>query len=165
MRGPFRVARDSPSAPDVSALLHEHLREMAATSPAESVHALGHAALEAPDIEFVTAREQGDGALLGCGALKVHDHALGELKSMRTVSAARGQGVASAILQHLLERARTRGLARVSLETGAEDYFAPARRLYAHHGFLPTAPFADYTDDPNSVYLTLALRPSEVNQR
>ncbi|GAB2623468.1 GNAT family N-acetyltransferase [Pseudactinotalea suaedae] len=163
MSGPFRVARDSPSAPDVAVLLHEHLAEMAATSPADSVHALGHAALQAADIEFVTAREQ-TGALLGCGALKVHDQALGELKSMRTVGAARGQGVASAILRHLLERARVRGLARVSLETGAEDYFAPARRLYAHHGFQPTTPFADYTDDPNSVYLTLALAPGIANQ-
>lgn len=157
MRGTFVVARDSPSAPDVAALLHEHLAEMRATSPAESLHALGHAELAASDIELVTARDD-DGTLLGCGALKVHDNStLGELKSMRTVMAARGRGVGSAIVVHLLARARECGLARVSLETGIEDHFAPARRMYAQHGFVPTTPFADYTDDPNSVYLTLAL--------
>ena len=76
---------------------------------------------------------------------------------MRTTAAARGRGVAATVLAHLLDAARDRGLDRVSLETGTEDYFAAARRLYARHGFVPCAPFADYTDDPNSAYLTLAL--------
>jgi putative acetyltransferase len=45
----------------------------------------------------------------------------------------------------------------VSLETGSQDFFAPARALYTRHGFAPCPPFADYTDDPNSVYFSLAL--------
>jgi len=155
-RAGVRVAVEDPAATDVVALLREHLDDMYATSPPESVHALDVARLRAPDITFVTARAD-DGALLGCGALKQHDPTLGELKSMRTAAAARGRGVAAAVLAFLLDAARDRDLARVSLETGAEDYFAPARRLYARHGFAPCAPFADYTDDPNSVYLTLAL--------
>jgi putative acetyltransferase len=72
---------------------------------------------------------------------------------MRTVTAGRGRGVGSALLCFLLEQARSRGAARLLLETGVEDYFAPARRLYARHGFAARGPFADYTDDPNSVYL------------
>ena len=155
-RAGVRVAVEDPAAEDVLALLQEHLDEMHATSPPESVHALDVERLRAPDITFVTARSA-DGGLLGCGALKQHDATLGELKSMRTTAAARGRGVAATVLAHLLDVARDRGLDRVSLETGAEDYFAPARRLYARHGFVPCAPFADYTDDPNSTYMSRTL--------
>ncbi|OLT54687.1 GNAT family N-acetyltransferase [Cellulosimicrobium sp. CUA-896] len=150
------VAVEDPQAGDVLALLQEHLDDMYATSPPESVHALDVERLRVPGITFVTARS-GDGTLLGCGALKQHDAAHGELKSMRTTAAARGRGVATAVLAFLLDDARRRGLARVSLETGAEEYFAAARRLYARHGFVGCAPFADYTEDPNSVFLTREL--------
>ncbi|MFE9233232.1 GNAT family N-acetyltransferase [Cellulosimicrobium funkei] len=155
-RDDVRVVAEDPTTPDVLALLQEHLDDMYATSPPESVHALDVERLRAPDITFVTARSA-DGGLLGCGALKQHDATLGELKSMRTTAAARGRGVAATVLAHLLDAARDRGLDRVSLETGTEDYFAAARRLYARHGFVPCGPFADYTDDPNSTYLTLSL--------
>ena len=133
---------------------------MFATSPAESVHALDHSALSAPSITFWTAREDGD--LLGCGALKLLDSpagqaTVGELKSMRTTEAARGRGVATRMLRHILDDARARNLQRVCLETGTEDYFAPARRLYARHGFTECPPFADYVPDPNSVFMEFRL--------
>lgn len=151
----MRIEVDDLSGGDVRALLVEHLADMSAVSPPESVHALDLDALRAPDVTFFAARE--DGVLLGCGALKelAGDH--GELKSMRTAAHARGRGVAAAVLAHLLAVARDRGYRRVSLETGAEDFFAPARRLYARHGFTPCAPFAHYVEDPNSVFLTLEL--------
>lgn len=152
----MRIEVDDLSGADVRALLAEHLADMHAASPPESVHALDLDALRAPEVTFVAARE--DGLLLGCGALKELDPSHGELKSMRTAAAARGRGVAAAVLAHLLAVARDRGYRRVSLETGAEDVFAPARRLYARHGFTPCAPFADYVEDPNSVFLTLELR-------
>ncbi|MCB7136097.1 GNAT family N-acetyltransferase [Cellulosimicrobium marinum] len=152
----MRVAFEDPTAPDVLALLQEHLDEMRATSPPESVHALDVDRLRVPGIAFVTARDA-DGTLLGCGALKQHADGLGELKSMRTAASARGRGVAATVLGFLLDDARRRGTTRVSLETGVEDLFAPARRLYERHGFVACAPFADYTDDPNSVFLTLTL--------
>lgn len=151
----MRIEPDDLSGEDVRALLTEHLADMHAVSPPESVHALDLEALRAPGVTFVAARE--DGVLLGCGALKELDGAHGEVKSMRTAAGARGRGVAAAVLAHLLAVARERGYRRVSLETGAEDFFAPARRLYARHGFAPCAPFADYTHDPHSVYLTLEL--------
>lgn len=150
------TAVEPPVAEDVVALLTEHLDEMHATSPPESVHALDLDRLQGPDIAFVTARDA-DGTLLGCGALKLHDGDLAEIKSMRTTAAARGRGVATTVLLFLLDEARARGIARVSLETGVEDHFAPARRLYERHGFTPCAPFADYTDDPLSVFLTRAV--------
>lgn len=152
----FTVSHDSPSRPDVLGLLDEHLTDMYATSPACSVHALDHTALLAPSITFLTARGN-DGELLGCGALKELDAGHGELKSMRTTAAARGRGVATAVLGALLALAAERGYARVSLETGSQDYFAAARRLYARHGFTDCGPFGDYSPDPNSVFMTLEL--------
>jgi len=151
------IAVDDPKSADVLELLAEHLSDMFATSPAESVHALDAEALAHPSITFWAARDDETRKLLGVGALKQHDETLGELKSMRTSGAARGRGVASAVLGAILAECRRRGIRELKLETGAEDYFAAARALYAKHGFRACAPFADYTDDPNSVYLALAL--------
>ncbi|WP_371863349.1 GNAT family N-acetyltransferase [Cellulomonas terrae] len=155
------IAADDPTAPDVLDLLGEHLADMFATSPAESVHALDPTALASPAITFWTARDSA-GALLGCAALKALGPSDGELKSMRTTSAARGQGVGAALLAHVLAAAAERGLRTVHLETGTQDYFAAARRLYERAGFVECPPFADYALDPHSVFYRLTLNaPAE----
>lgn len=151
----LRFELDDLTRPEVVDLLEEHLTDMYAVSPAESVHALDLDALRGPGLSFWSAWE-GD-ALAGCGALKDHGDGVVELKSMRTATAGRGRGVGGAMLRFLLDRAREAGATRVMLETGSEDYFAPARRLYARHGFQVRAPFAEYTEDPNSVYMELTL--------
>ncbi|WP_430645167.1 GNAT family N-acetyltransferase [Agromyces sp. GXS1127] len=133
-------------------LLEDHLADMFATSPAESVHALDVAGLSEPAVSFWTIGEGDD--LLGCVALKELDPAHGELKSMRTDAAARGRGLGARLLEHVLAEADRRGYARVSLETGSEEFFRPARTLYAKYGFVETGPFADYVLDPNSVFMT-----------
>jgi putative acetyltransferase len=150
------AALDDPTRPDVRALLEQHLADMRATSPPESVHALEPDALAGQDVAFFSVRNAA-GALLGCGALKALSAAEGEVKSMRTASTARGRGIGALILRTLLDEARRRGHRRVSLETGSQDFFMPARRLYERHGFTPCPPFGGYREDPNSVYLTLAL--------
>ena len=151
----LQIDLDDPTRADVRLLLDEHLADMFATSPADSVHALDHSALAAVGLTFWTARE--DGVLLGCGALKQLDARHGEIKSMRTTPAARGRGVAAALLGTVITEARSRGYERLSLETGSEDFFAPARRLYERHGFTECAPFADYLPDPHSTFMRLAL--------
>ncbi len=148
----MHIEVDEPTRADVLALLTEHLADMYATSPPESVHALDPTALTAPAVTFWTARV--DGVLLGCGALKELDPTHAEIKSMRTSPAARGRGVATGILGHLLSTAAGRGYRRLSLETGAQEFFAPARRLYQRHGFTLCPPFGDYLPDDNSVFLT-----------
>jgi putative acetyltransferase len=150
-----QIELDDPARPDVTALLEEHLADMHATSPAESVHALDVTALKVPGVTFWTARA--DGVLLGCGALKELDPGHGELKSMRTTAAARGTGVGRAMLLHLVATGRERGYTRLSLETGTQDYFLPARTLYAAHGFVECGPFGDYRLDPHSAFFTLEL--------
>lgn len=151
----MQIAIDDPRRPDVLALLTEHLSDMYATSPAESVHALDPDALAVPTITFWTARE-GE-TLLGCVALQRLDDEHVELKSMRTATAARRRGVAGRLLDHVLAEARARGHARISLETGTEDYFAAARALYLTRGFTETGPFGSYVLDPHSVFLTRTL--------
>jgi putative acetyltransferase len=151
----MHIKIDDLQGPEIYALLQEHLRSMHAHSPPESVHALDLDALRKPNITFWTAW---DGpTLLGCGALKAlsSDHA--ELKSMRTATAHLQQGVAQAMLLHILAEAQRRAYARVSLETGSVEAFAPARNLYAKNGFTYCGPFADYALDPFSVFMTKAL--------
>ncbi|KFF58842.1 GCN5 family acetyltransferase [Cryobacterium sp. MLB-32] len=151
----IEIQREAPLAADVRRLLSEHLAEMFATSPAESVHALDAEALSRPGISFWTARE--NGALLGCVALTDLSSGHGEIKSMRTALNARGRGIAATLLAHVVDHARRDGYENISLETGTEDYFAAARRLYSRHGFVECDPFADYVLDPNSIYMSLGL--------
>ena len=153
----MRIERDDLSRPAIHALLEEHLRSMHALSPPESVHALDLERLRAPGITFWSAWE-GE-LLLGCGALSELDPMHGEVKSMRTPEARRRTGAGRAILMHLIEVARSRGYERLSLETGSMAAFEPAHRLYESVGFTRTGPFGAYAEDPNSVFMTLALRP------
>ena len=148
---------DDLQHPAIHALLNEHLQNMYELSPPESVHALDLEKLRAPDITFWTAWE--DDVLLGCGALKELDHKHGEIKSMRTPLAHRRKGAGRAILTHMIEVAKERSYERLSLETGTAEAFIPARKLYQSFGFTYCEPFGDYTDDPNSVFMTLRLEP------
>ena len=140
---------------EVAELLREHMLDMHRHTPPESIHALDLDALRAPGISFWSMWD-GDG-LMGCGALKELDPRHGEIKSMRTAGAYLRQGVARRMLEHIVAEARRRRYRRLSLETGSTAAFAPALRLYAEFGFRRCGPFADYTEDPHSVYLTLAL--------
>jgi putative acetyltransferase len=152
-----QISIDDPRRADVVGLLEEHLADMYATSPPDSVHALDPSALAVPGVSFWTLREEGD--LLGCGALKEIDPGHAEIKSMRTATSARRRGVAARLLDHLLAEGRTRGYVRISLETGTQDYFAAARALYASRGFTECGPFEGYREDPHSVFMTLELGP------
>jgi putative acetyltransferase len=153
----MRIEVDDPARPDVFALLEEHLRDMHALSPPESVHALDVGRLKSPGITFWSVREEG--VLLGCGALKELDPAHGEIKSMRTPAALRRRGAGRALLSHMLAEARRRGYARLSLETGTADAFQAAQRLYLSAGFRYCGPFADYKTDSNSTFMTIELWP------
>ncbi len=125
-------------------------------TPPESIHALPIEGLRTPEVAFWSAWENGE--LLGCAALKELDAGHGEIKSMRTSSRHRRKGVARRLLDHIVDEAARRGYSRLSLETGAMEAFEPARQLYARAGFTLCAPFADYVEDPNSVFMTKALR-------
>jgi putative acetyltransferase len=150
-----QIALDDPRAADVRALLERHLAFSDEHSPPEDVYALDVDGLLDPALSFFSLRR--DGELLGIGALKEVEPGHAELKSMHTAEAARGQGVARAMVGHLLALAGERGYERVSLETGSMAAYAPARALYAAAGFAPCGPFAGYPASPNSTFMTLSL--------
>ena len=137
-------------------MLHHHFTTARAQTAPGSAHALDLAGLQSPDISFWTAWD-GE-TLVAVGALQQLSADHGEVKSMHTALAARRRGVGSAMLQHIIAFARSRGISRLSLETGSWDYFQPAVALYRRHGFVECQPFADYLKDPNSIFMTLDLR-------
>lgn len=151
----MEIRVDDLKGPEIAALLEAHLELMRSQSPACSVHALDLDGLRVPEITFWSAWENGE--LLGCVALKTHNTALGEIKSMHTKKAVRGKGTAAKLLNHLEQEARSKGLTTLSLETGSQDEFEPARALYRKHGYNQCPPFADYWDDPNSYFMTKEL--------
>ncbi|WP_413472680.1 GNAT family N-acetyltransferase [Shewanella baltica] len=148
----MKITLDDLTGPEIAALLQEHLDDMRATSPPESVHALDLDGLRQPNIRFWTLWDGNN--LAGCGALKWLDAEHAEIKSMRTAAPYKQQGIASKILQHLINDAKSTGIKRLSLETGSMDFFNPARLLYSKFGFESCGPFADYRLDPNSVFMT-----------
>lgn len=151
----MRITLDELSGREIRALLEEHLRNMFEVSPPESVHALDIDKLRQPDVTFWTV--WGGTELLGCGALKELTPKHGEVKSMRTVVAHRGKGVARAVLEHIVKEAKKRSYERLSLETGSMKAFEPAQKLYESCGFAYCGPFEGYAEDPNSVFMTRLL--------
>jgi len=150
------ISIEDPAAPDIASLLKQHLAVTKDTAPPESCHALDADELRAPHITFLAARDD-DGTLVGMGALADLGAGHGEIKSMHTASGARGRGVAAAVLTRLVEVAREDRYTRVSLETGTQDFFEPAHRLYERHGFTECGPFDTYVADPHSRFYSLAV--------
>jgi putative acetyltransferase len=146
---------DDLTGAEIARLVREHLQSVAVHSPPESVHALGLEELRKPEITFWSVWDNAE--LMGCGALKELGPRHGEIKSMRTSSLHLRKGVATGLMHHILEEARRRSYRRLSLETGSMDAFAPARRLYSRFGFQPCGPFAEYVEDPYSVFMTREL--------
>ncbi|MCB9879024.1 MAG: GNAT family N-acetyltransferase [Planctomycetes bacterium] len=151
----MRIELDDLSRPAVHELLAEHLHNMLAISPRESVHALDLSGLKVSQITFWSVWQ--DEVLVGCGALKELSSTHGEIKSMRTPEKLRRRGAGRAMLAHIVEEARRRGYLRLSLETGAQPPFEPARRLYESFGFVRCGPIPGYVEDPNSVFMTMEL--------
>jgi putative acetyltransferase len=141
--------------PQVVALLAHHVESARSQTEPGSDHALGVDELRDPDIRFWSAWE-GE-KLLGTGAWWHFEPGNGELKSMHVVEAARGRGIGSAMLEHLIDDAQAAGIGRLSLETGSWAYFAPAVALYRRHGFVDCEPFGGYVPDRNSIFMTREL--------
>ncbi len=151
----MRIEIDDLSGEAIHALLTEHLTNMHELSPPEQVFALDLSKLKSPDITFWTVWE-GD-QLLGCGALKELTSTHGEIKSMRTPAALRGRGAGRAVLECIVETARQRRYALLSLETGTHPAFVAAQQLYKSVGFQASGPFADYKENGHSLFLELRL--------
>ena len=156
----MNIIIDDLNSPEVHALLEEHLRGMRAASPPDSVFALDIDALRRPEITFFTAREsgaEGTDTLLACGAVKELDKQHGEIKSMRSSANHLRKGAGAAILRHIIDVATSRGYSRLYLETGSTPPFDPALAMYERFCFSRCGPFADYIENPFSVFMRLDI--------
>ena len=151
----LEIRRDDLTDPPLIALVREHYAEMHRVSPPGSCHVLDLDGLRRPDVTFWSAWE--GATLAGCGALKELDPRHAEIKSMRTAATHLRRGVGAQVLEHLLGVARQRGYRRLSLETGSQPHFDPARRLYERYGFVVCGPFEGYVEDPASIFMTREL--------
>ncbi len=149
----FRI--DDLSGEPTRALVARHLDGMRANSPEQSVHALDFDDLRAPAVTLWSAWVHEE--IAACGALKRLGDTRGELKSMRVAAAFLGRGIGRAMLAHLIAEARRQGMQSLWLETGSVPAFIPALTLYESQGFVRCGPFANYTDDPVSVFMTKVI--------
>ena len=141
--------------PEVTELLNKHFVELGSVSPADSTHVLDIAGLKDQSIKFWSLWENNE--LVGCGALKFLEKNHGEFKSIRVADKYRKTGVGEKIIYHLIEEAKKLEISKLSIETGAGEFFLPARKLFSKFGFKACPPFAHYKEDPNSCYYTLNL--------
>ena len=150
-----KISIDDPRTSDVCGLVERHLAFARSHKPPGDIHALDVAGLLDPAVTCFSCRAGGE--LLAVGALKRLDRYHAELKSMHTAEAARGHGIGRAMVAHLIATACDRGFRRVSLKTGSQSAFAPARSLYTSVGFTPCGPFGDYRPSRDSTFMTLWL--------
>ena len=143
---------------EVNELLKKHFIELRAASPEGSAHVLDIPGLKIPSIKFWSLWK--DEKLIGCGALKFLDHDHGEFKSIRVHNDFRKKGYGIKVINHLIYEAQKLNIKKLSIETGAGDFFIPARKLFDKCGFEICEPFAHYRKDINSIYLTKIISNS-----
>jgi putative acetyltransferase len=151
----MRIEIDDITRPEVLALLEEHLSNMHELSPPDQVFAFDASKLRDPGVAVWTAWEEE--TLLGCAALKELSLTQGEVKSMRTPASRRRLGAGRALLNHIVQVSRERGYRELFLETGRHPAFKPAQALYRSVGFRECGPFGSYTENGNSIFMSLQL--------
>ena len=137
---------------EVHELLTKHFVELRAASPKGSAHVLDIPGLKVASIKFWSLWQNEN--LIGCGALKFLEEGHGEFKSIRVHNNFRNKGFGINVINQLINEAKMLKIKRVSIETGAGDFFLPARKLFEKCNFKVCEPFAHYEKDINSVYLT-----------
>ena len=140
---------------EVNELLIKHFIELRSVSPEGSTHVLDIAGLKDPSIKFWSLWDGQN--LMGIGALKFLDKEHGEFKSIRVSNKFKGKGNGLKVINYLINEAEKLNIKRLSLETGAGDFFLVARKLFNKCGFKTCKPFSHYKNDINSVYMTMLI--------
>ena len=140
---------------EVNELLIKHFIELKSVSPKGSAHVLDIDGLKDPTIKFWSLWETNQ--LMGIGALKFLNKDHGEFKSIRVNDKFRNQGNGIKVINHLINEAKKLNIKKLSLETGAGDFFIDARKLFTKSGFTICGPFSHYKEDINSVYMSMPI--------
>lgn len=112
----------------------------------------------AADVSVVVLARDDQGTPVGCGALRALGDGAAEVKRMYVVPAARGRGVARAVLAGLEAAARERGWSTLRLETGPRQ--PEAVGLYTRAGYRPIRAFGAYvgaSDAADSLFFERVL--------
>ena len=141
--------------PKVNELLVNHFKELRSVSPENSCHVLDIKGLKAENIKFWSLWEEDE--LVGCGALKFLEKKHGELKSIRIADTFRKKNYGKKVIEHLILEAKKLEITKLSLETGAGNFFEPARKLFRNCGFKDCDPFDEYKKNPDSCYMTIDI--------
>ncbi len=153
------IREADPTSDALRPVIEAHFAHSETAGPAESNHTMDASGLAGPGIRFWAMFDAEQA--IGCGALKALPDGTAEVKSVHVVVAARGRGLARAMMAHLSDVARSEGMQALVLETGAAhlpDYDA-ARKLYEALGYSYCGPIFGYSEDPNSAFMRLALEP------
>jgi len=125
---------------EVHDLIGELNDVLGAAYEAHQRHGLSIEQLFEPNVYLFLARL--DGLAVGCGGVAMFDD-YAEVKRMYTRPAARGRGVAKALLRRIGDEARRAGRSLLRLETGT--FRREAITLYERAGFRPRGPFGPYS--------------------
>jgi putative acetyltransferase len=145
----MQIVFENPNQPAVHELIGELDAYLYSLYPAENVYALDISSLCHPSVLFAVARDTA-GAPIGCGAIVLTPE-YGEIKRVYVRPQARGQGVARRLMEALEAKAVQSGCRTFVLETGPMQ--PEALTLYERMGYHCRGPFADYPEDPNSVFM------------
>jgi putative acetyltransferase len=95
--------------------------------------------------------------LVVCGAAKIakNDGVYGEIKRVYVAEEHRGKNLATAIMEHLEDHLRRKGIDIVRLEAGPKQ--PAALSFYRKLGYKERGRFGRYSDDPLSVFMEKTL--------
>ena len=146
------IATEKSLTDELAQVLQAHWLFCTSSTPIEHVYALDASKLFSPDITVFSARI--DGEIVGVGAIRKLDAHHAELKSMHTLAKSRGSGVGKAMVAHIEDFAKRSGIERISLETGTNETFRPARELYNSLGYESCEAFGDYVLSEDNTCMT-----------
>jgi putative acetyltransferase len=149
------ITNENSLTDELGQILQAHWLFCTSSTPIEHVYALDASKLFSPDITVFGARI--DGELVGVGAMRRLDTEHAELKSMHILTKSRGLGVGKAMVAHIEEFARRSGIERMSLETGTNEAFRPARELYKSLGYQSCDAFGDYVLSEDNMCMTKSI--------
>lgn len=152
----FRIEIETPLQDDVRVLIDDLNAHLLPLSPLEFQFRMTVEEMAEPDTTVFVARDV-QGKAVGCGALKIHDAGVGEVKRMYSRPEVRGKRAGSALIGAITDFAMSRGVTHLVLETGTGPGFASAWRLYENSGFTRCGVVLDYPDSEYSAFFEKRL--------
>lgn len=144
-----------PCDQDVINVFADIDRLISSLYPVATSQALTVEELASPEVYAVGLKNQ-DG-IVACGAIvkQFDGTSYGEIRRLYVKPSYRGKGLSRRIMQILLYHAGEEQIPMIKLETGPKQI--QSINLYENLGFKRCDPFGEYKQNPNSLFMELAL--------